>query len=445
MSSLVFSRPTVRTVLALPLFAAAALGVGLLLGSKDLEATRAATILTVLVAISLVLFTRVASRDPLGRALLAVLWLSFALKLGAMTYRFLGGLLADAFAYNNAGQRIAEELARGEWPQLGEYGTAYIRLLAGLVYYAFGVSFSGISILWTWLGMVGMLFFYLAFRTAFPLGYHRLYMVLIFLFPSMLLWTSSLGKDALMVLFLGMAAYGAARLRQGLGLPAVAWLALGLLGMLPIRPHLAAVFAVALAASSLILPIRAGLLTPVIRIVGIGAVAAVSVLIVSTARSYVGLEELGTGEVFAFIERQQEATAGFGESGFQQVNPRSPVGFALAIPTVLFRPFPWEAHNANARLAAAEGFALLLLTLYRLRSIRAALGALFRHSYVLMVVVYALLFIFFFTAIGNFGIIARQRAQLFPFFFMLLAYLPPPAAPGGTGRQHRPPAMRRAR
>jgi hypothetical protein len=65
---------------------------------------------------------------------------------------------------------------------------------------------------------------------------------------------------------------------------------------------------------------------------------------------------------------------------------------------------------------------------YRWRSVRAALTGLRRNSFFLFLLVYVALFVFLFSAIGNFGIIARQRVQLLPFLFMWIAHLP--AQPG---------------
>ncbi|MDR7523558.1 MAG: hypothetical protein QN168_13975, partial [Armatimonadota bacterium] len=247
------------------------------------------------------------------------------------------------------------------------------------------------------------------------------YMILVFLYPSMLLWTSSLGKDALVIFAMGMAAYGAARLQRRVEMIGIWWLLAGLGGVLVIRPHVAAIFAVASGASMLVRPIRAGLLTPALRLLGVLAVAGLAALTVRTASGYVGLEELGTQAVFQGIEERQEAARG--GSAFEQVDVSTPSGFAMAIPTILIRPFPWEAHNLGAMVASLEGLLLLGLIVWRRRSIVEALRAARRDGYALHVVVYVLLFIFFFSAIGNFGILARQRAsQLFPFLFMLVAY-----------------------
>ncbi len=410
-------------LMLLPLFAVAA-GVGLFLTIKDEETLRASVILSTLVLFSFVLFWRIARAESDDSPLLAILWASFALKLGAMAYRFYGSVLADAFVYHWRGRAIAEQLARGEWPaDVGAFGTQFLRLVTGLVYYNLGVTFYGITILWTWFGLIGMVFFYLAFREAFPNGDRRLYMYLVFLFPSMLLWTSSLGKDALVIMCLGMAAYGVAVLQRRMSIAGLWWGGLGAAGMFMIRPHLAGVFLVASASTFLFRPIRAGLLSPILRLGGIAIMIVVTATLMGTATGYVGLDEVGSAEVFQFISEYQEFSAR-GGSAFEQVNPATPLGFLMAFPTVLFRPFPWEAHNFHAAVASVEGLALLMFIVYRRRSVIAAIRSVRQSSYVMLLVIYITLFVFFFSAIGNFGIIVRQRAsQLFPFVLMLVAYL----------------------
>jgi hypothetical protein len=72
-----------------------------------------------------------------------------------------------------------------------------------------------------------------------------------------------------------------------------------------------------------------------------------------------------------------------------------------------------------ALLASAEGAALLLLTLLSWRRLR-SIPALSRGSpYVLFVVIYALIFVYLFSSIGNFGVLGRQRAQLYPLLLVL--------------------------
>jgi len=388
---------------------------------EDDEIARAVVILAVLITVSIGLFS-IAAREEQGECpLFWVLLLSFGLKLLAMSFRFSVGLLADAILYDRYGAGIAQVIQQGGWPEFTRmWGTEFIRLLVGIVYFVTGRTFYGISILWAWFGLLGILFFYKAFKTAFPTANRRHYM-LIFFYPSMLLWTSSLGKDALVVFCLGMATLGAARALRQIDFMGLLWLGLGMSGLLMIRPHIAAVFAVALGVGFLLRPIRAGKMTAVIRVVGAVFFIAVSVFVLRTASGFIGVDVLSTEEVFGFIDITRERTT-TGGSAFQQVNPRSPAALLAGIPTVLFRPFPWEAHRTYALFSALEGTAILVLTLVRWRSLRAAIADSRRNGFLMLIVVYVLLFTFFFSAIGNFGIIARQRVQLLPFLFMLLFY-----------------------
>lgn len=389
----------------------------------DDEVARAVVILSVLVVLSLALFTSVTRDDTLGSALFTVLFLSFALKLLAAYFRFEVGLLADAFVYDKTGADIAEMLSRGLWPDAKRiWGTEFLRLTVGIVYFVTGRTLYGITILWAWLALLGMLFFFLAFTTAFPTGNKRLYMLLVFLYPSMLLWTSSLGKDALVIFCLGMTTYGAARVLRQTEIVGVFWFGVGMAGMLMIRPHIAAVFAAAFAAAMLVRPIRAGVMTPVIRITGALLVVVVAAGIIQTASGFVGIDDLSSEEVLGFIDVRRERTQR-GGSAFEQASPRNPVSMLLFVPTVLLRPFPWETRSVFALLSALEGTLLLLLIIFRRRSIRVAISDTFRNAFLPFVFTYIIIFAFFFSAIGNFGIIARQRVQVLPFVFVLVSYL----------------------
>src|SRR3990172_6421077 len=357
------------------------------LSGNDLETARTAVILGILLIVSLPLFWMIARSDPDGGALLALLFAAFAVKLGAVYFRLHFALLADAYAYDFYGREIAAALEVGRWHEAAGYQrTALIRLLTGLLYTITGPAFYGASVLWGWLGLLGMMFYYKAFSTAFPNGDRRLYMLLILFYPSLQLWTSSLGKDAIVALFLGLGAYGTARIQRRIEFVGLLCFGLGIGGALLIRPHIGAALAVALSFSMFIRPIRAGLLSPVIRIVGLALFVGIAVLAVRSAASFVQLEGLSEEQIVGFIESRR--TAGAGDAGsFEAVNPLTPAGAVMIIPTILLRPFPWEAQSALAFIAAAEGVVLIALMFARRRSIISALLAAPRNSNVLWIVV----------------------------------------------------------
>jgi hypothetical protein len=73
-------------------------------------------------------------------------------------------------------------------------------------------------------------------------------------------------------------------------------------------------------------------------------------------------------------------------------------------------------------VTSLESMCLLGLIVYRRRSVMAALTGSPRNSFLMFSVLYALMFIYIFSAITNFGIIARQRVQIFPYLFVWIAY-----------------------
>ena len=99
----------------------------------------------------------------------------------------------------------------------------------------------------------------------------------------------------------------------------------------------------------------------------------------------------------------------------------SPLQFPRALVTVLFRPFPWEAHNAQALVSSLE--CLLMLGIFvsswpRLKRLPTLMR---QRPYVTFSLIYLLLFVYAFSSFGNFGILARERVQVLPFLFVLAA------------------------
>jgi len=388
----------------------------------------AGAILVGLTFLSLFIFTRVSAGDPEAGLLFKVLVFAWLFKIGA-TFIRLHLILnvygsGDALAYDQAGQTIAALLAQGRFPELPEiWGTEFVELFTGFLYLIIGPSLRGAFFLCAYLALIGMLLHYKAFVTAFPNGNRRLFMFLVFFYPSVIFWPGSLGKDSLIAFCLGLTAYGAARLyRDGMRLGTMLLLVLGLGGTLMVRPHVAAIAAVALVAVVLLRPIHAGMLTPFIRLGALALFGVLAALVVQTAGSFIGVEDLSAEEIAGFAEETVGQTAQGGSAFTPTGLPTSPQAVLLAVPNVLFRPYPWEARSLLMLASAAEGMLLAGLLLWRFRSVLRAILEARRHGYLAFSVVYAALFIFFFSVIGNFAILARQRVQVLPFVFVWIAY-----------------------
>ncbi|HET8679200.1 MAG TPA: hypothetical protein VFM39_03715, partial [bacterium] len=264
----------------------------------DMEGARAAVIIAGISLASLAVFHVASRNDPIGPLLFRLLIVALLLKFGAIIFRLwfifdqYGGF-ADAVGYHGGGIRISTAILNGLSPETSHfYGTELVSFITGIFYLFTGPTLIGAFVFWAWLGLLGMLFFYKAFATAFPNGNHRLFAYLIMLYPSMALWTSSLGKDALVCFSLGLGTLGAARLMRRISLPNFLILGVGLGGVMLIRPHVAGIAVVAVAAASLWRPARAGLLTPIVRVVVVLVFAVVAIFVVRTSASYIQLDDL---------------------------------------------------------------------------------------------------------------------------------------------------------
>jgi hypothetical protein len=123
-------------------------------------------------------------------------------------------------------------------------------------------------------------------------------------------------------------------------------------------------------------------------------------------------------------------TAGFGSSNVNY-SP-GPKGFFHDIFTVLLDPLGYNAHGNGERLASVENFVILGVILSSWRQLRIVVRASFARPYVLLSGIYSVGFIYTFAALGNLGLITRERTLLFPLFLVVLSI---PLSPKGEEPQ----------
>ncbi len=162
-----------------------------------------------------------------------------ALRFGGSYYRWSHAV--DANVYQKVGAELADSFRAFHFDvDTGAPvpGTGGLRYVTGLVSVPTGANNFANFLVFTWLGFFGCVMLYRAFVTALPDADHRRYALLIFLWPSLAFWPSSIGKESWMLFTLGIAMLGAARVfarRPG----GYALLALGLLAGSFVRPHVA--------------------------------------------------------------------------------------------------------------------------------------------------------------------------------------------------------------
>jgi hypothetical protein len=370
-------------------------------------------------------------RDP---SLARLLMIALVLKLLGSMVRFgvavfLYGGNADAIGYHQDGMAIAARFRAGEFqtglPSLSS--SDFIRFLTGLLYTVTGPSIYAGFLFYAWLAFWGTFCIYRAFTIAVPDGRKRSYARLLFFMPSLLYWPSSIGKEAWMVFALGLAAFGTARLLTGRPWRGLVVAGIGLWFAMLVRPHVAGMAAIGLVAAYLFArpPRRLGALGPVMKLVALVPLLLLAVLLLGHIESYLVDKGIDPQEGVNSVLNESARRTGQGGSSFTaQPASASPLKLPSATVTILYRPFLFEAHNAQAAVTALESLVLLCLTIARRRAIWRAVRHLRRWPYVVFVLIYSALFIVAFSSIANFGILARERVQLLPFFLVLLAVPP---------------------
>jgi hypothetical protein len=405
-----------------------------------------AFLVPVLLAASWPAFVRQARREHDPR-LVQLLVAALLLKLLGSLVRYWVAVAvydsyADAFEYHRVGVELAMRFRAGNFDTglASLSGTDFISFFTGIVYTITGPSVFAGFLLYSWLAFGGMFYLYRAFTIAIPDGNRRSYARLLFFMPSMLYWPSSIGKEAWMLFTLGLAAYGAARVLTGRpwrGM-AVAGVAMWLAAI--VRAHISGMVVLGLVVAYLFArpPRRLGALGPAVKLFALAALVVVAVGLLGRTQSYLLQKGIDPQDGVTSVLAETQRRTNQGGSNFQA--PSTGVSLAklpLAAVTILFRPYPFEVHNAQAAITSLESSLLLCLALARRRAIWHAVRHLRRWPYVVFVLVYSALFVVAFSSISNFGILARERTQLLPFFLVLLA------VPAGRRRPAPTPAVER--
>lgn len=375
-------------------------------------------------------FARQARRERDDK-LAQLLLLALALKLlGSVArywvaYHIYDGRI-DAGEYHLTAAQLAMQFRAGEFDThfVGPLtGTNFISFFTGMLYTITGPSIYAGFLLFSWLAFWGMYLIYRAFVLVVPDGSRRSYARLLFFLPSMLYWPSSIGKEAWMLFTLGLVAFGLARMLTTRAWRGLVIAATGLwLGTL-VRPHVAGMAALGLVVAYLLArpPRRLGMLGPAVKLLASVVLLAGAFMLLGKTESYLRDKGIEPQDGVTSVLGETARRTGTGGSNFQ-VDVRGPSlsQFPIAVVTILFRPFPFEAHNAQAAVTALESFLLLCLTISRRRAVWQAVRHPRRRPYMAFILVYLALFVFAFSTIANFGILARERTQLLPFFLVLL-------------------------
>jgi hypothetical protein len=340
--------------------------------------------------------------------------------------------IADWLRYDNQASVLASSYRHFNFSVPGGklVGAGMVTAITTSLFAIIGVNQVGVFLIFSFLAWLGLLFFFRAFTLTFAGANHRRYAILLFFLPSLIFWTSDVSKEAIMTLSLGLAAFGAAKIlgrRRGGFVLLILGAAIG--GA--VRPNELLLFMAGFCIALLILP--AG---PRRTLGGVRRVGAIAFLLALLGVSiYLTLHFLrSSGGSFSLQQistTDKGSTAGFGSSDVTY-SP-GPQGYLHDIYTVLLDPLGYNAHGNGQRLASLENFVIVGVILSSWRQLRIVVRASFARPYVLLSAFYSLGFIYTFAALGNLGLITRERTLLFP---LLLVVLSIPISPKGEAPQY---------
>jgi hypothetical protein len=426
--------PTFALIVGLGLIGAYVSMALILIDRTSFDVWGAVLLAPILIGVSVPVLRRQAVRES-DAGTFRLLLLALIVKLAGAVARYyvafsVYGGAADAARYHKAGVDLAGSFRHLDLAGVHLVtGTPFIENATGLVYALIGPSKLGGFVFFSWLGFWGLYLFYRAFTIAVPLGRRRSYAHLLFFLPSLVFWPSGIGKEAWMMFSLGIAVYGVAKILTYATWRGILLCIAGLWAAGMVRPPMAALVAVSLAAAVVTRKSRVELreLAPIVKGVLIVVVVVSAAVLVGRSDRFLQSSGIDTsGGIGSTLTDVQSRTAEGGASFVPSI-VSSPARAPLAAVTVLFRPFVFEAHNLQSLFTAIEGTALLIFCLLRFRWGWAALRSLRQQPFVVFCLVFSALFIVAFSSFANFGLLARERVQLYQLLLVLFSI--PPATP----------------
>ena len=344
---------------------------------------------------------------------LLILWaVKVALALGFMLFyeSFYDSL--DAYGY------YAEVGPARDYPgpfALGQ-GTSNIFLLSWIHYRILPHSYHELKISFAMAGLLGIYVFYRAVVMAMGRENRRL-LYTIALFPTVLFWSSIIGKDPVILLCVAMYVYGMVGWYQRNESRYFIPVAVGVLVSMYIRLWLGPLML--LPAVGLVYFTARGRFVKItvlaLAAIGIGAAAA-KFQATFQVDAVLDLLTAGDGRV---------SVLGTTAENISQI-PRTPLGLLWFIPygafTALFRPLPGEIRNTFGLLAGAENLVMLVLLW---RAIRRTKWRELREPLIGAGVLFLCLWsaLYAFISFQNLGGAVRFKLQIFPILLVILLYL----------------------
>jgi hypothetical protein len=350
--------------------------------------------------------------------------LAFLVKLAASSLRY--GMVkyiygfGDAFSYHAAGTTLADVWRTFEVPLVEgrSAGTRFIELLTSLLYAPHVPHMLGGFFLFAGIAFGGQLLLYSAFRRALPRGPLKFYAAFVFLIPTLSFWPSSIGKDSVMLFAIGLTAWATAGLLESYRTKHYLWAGAGIGLSAAIRPHMAGLLIISVGAAMFFAKAPKGAAAKGRRMLLLGATAFSVILVATLTADTFGID-LALDDLDPLVADIERRT-GQGGSAIAGGAVAAVGDLPAAFIRTLFRPLPMDANNAQAMVSAIEGTFMLGVFIWQFPSMIKGIPTLRRRPFLLFSLIYSIGFVVAFSAILNYGILARQRSQVMGLVLVLI-------------------------
>ncbi|SCV02257.1 conserved membrane hypothetical protein [Cupriavidus necator] len=234
-------------------------------------------------------------------------------------------------------------------PEFG-IGTRGVSYFTHIFSVYLGFSYVGVFFVFNIFGTIGLLAFDAVLRTVTQdrSRFLRRLAVVIVLLPSISFWSAAIGKDSVAFMATSLVLWAS------MSMPRRSWLMiLAIACMFLVRPHIAAVMILSLAASM----VFSAKVPWKWRAALVSVALAASAAIVPFTIQYAGLEMPADGEsIESYVEKRQ----GYNQHGGGGIDIAS-MSLPMQLFTYVFRPLPHEANGIFGLAASLDNVVLLLL------------------------------------------------------------------------------------
>jgi hypothetical protein len=299
------------------------------------------------------------------------------------------------------------------------WGTELIVSISAIMFRIVGSSFVLGMMIFATISLWGQYLYYRAFVGEFPLANSRIGALGLFLWPSILFWTSELGKDSLMLTCLGACTLCISKLARKHTWAVSCCLVIATAGCFLIRPHIGSLLLLSFIIASRSWQRRSNKST-IRKALRFAIATFICVVVVYLCAKFLELSNFieASTRIETAVSSNMESASGFDPGNNWLIR-------IISAPLLLIRPFPWELNGSLAAIASLEGILFLTLLIWRSRWLLALASSARKEPFVLFVSAFVSLNVFLLgMSSSNFGLLARQRVMILPMMMICILACP---------------------